>query len=147
MALMIGGASWWQESEIGHFINSMHLWSVELFMAFMVIHLWRKFWMAAWRGKRTLTWITGVVAFAASILACFTGYLSQQNYDSQWISASGKDAFNTTGVGSFFNLMNSGQMLTWHIVLIPLVLVLIVAFHIILVRIRGVSHPIEKARG
>ena len=36
----------------GHFVNSLHLWSVELFFACMVIHLWGKFWMAAWRGKR-----------------------------------------------------------------------------------------------
>ena len=34
---------------IGHFFNSLHLWSVELFMALLVIHLWGKFWMAAWR--------------------------------------------------------------------------------------------------
>ena len=37
---------------VGHFVNSLHLWSVELFFAIMVIHLWGKFWMAAWRGKR-----------------------------------------------------------------------------------------------
>jgi hypothetical protein len=47
-------------------------------MALLVIHLWGKFWMAAWRGRRTWTWITGVVAFAASVVECFTGYLSQQ---------------------------------------------------------------------
>ena len=80
-------------------LNSLHLWSVELFMAFMVIHLWGKFWMAAWRGRRALTWITGVVAFLASVVECFTGYLSQQNFDSQWISTSGKDAINATGLG------------------------------------------------
>lgn len=145
--LAIGGVSWWHESSLGHFINSIHLWSVELFMAFMVIHLWGKFWMAAWRGKRALTWMTGVLAFAVSILECFTGYLSQQNFDSQWIATNGKDAINSTGLGSFFNLMNVGQMLTWHIVLIPLVLIAFVALHIILVRIRGVSHPIQKAHG
>ena len=79
----------------------MHLWSVELFMAFLVIHLWGKFWMAAWRGRRALTWITGVVAFVAAIMECFTGYLSQQNLDSQWIATNGKDAFNATGIGAF----------------------------------------------
>lgn len=143
--LAIGGVSWWHESSLGHFINSMHLWSVELFMAFMVIHLWGKFWMAAWRGRRALTWITGVIAFAISILEAFTGYLSQQNFDSQWIATNGKDAINATGLGSFFNLMNFGQMLTWHIVLIPIGLALFVALHVVLVRVRGVSHPIQKA--
>lgn len=144
LILAIGGVSWWHQSTLGHFVNSIHLWSVEVFMSFMVIHLWGKFWMAAWRGKRALTWMTGVLAFLISIVEAFTGYLSQQNFDSQWIATNGKDAINATGLGSFFNLMNFGQMITWHIVLIPLVLVFIIAIHIIMVRLKGVSRPIEK---
>lgn len=143
-AIALGGPDWWHTNPVGHFFNSVHLWSVELFMAFMVIHLWGKFWMAAWRGRRALTWITGVVAFGASIVECFTGYLSQQNFDSQWIATNGKDAFNAAGVGAFFNLMNTGQMLLWHIVLIPLVLVALVGAHVLLVRIRGVSRPLPS---
>jgi len=144
--IAIGGVDWWHTNPVGHFFNSMHLWSVELFMALIVIHLWGKFWMAAWRGRRTATWITGVVAFLASIVECFTGYLSQQNFDSQWISTSGKDAFNSVGVGAFFNLMNTGQMLLWHVVLIPIVLIAIVGAHVLLVRVRGVSHPLPAKR-
>jgi hypothetical protein len=112
-------------------------------MALIVIHLWGKFWMAAWRGRRAMTWITGVVAFVAAIVECFTGYLSQSNFDSQWISLSGKDAFNSVGVGAFFNLMNQGQMLLWHVVLIPILLIALVGAHVLLVRMRGVSHPID----
>jgi hypothetical protein len=141
--LALGGPDWWHYNPIGHFFNSLHVWSVELFMALLVIHLWGKFWMAAWRGRRALTWITGVVAFVASVIECFTGYLSQQNFDSQWISTSGKDAFNSVGVGAFFNVMNFGQMLMWHIVLIPIVLIAIVGAHVLLVRMRGVAHPID----
>jgi hypothetical protein len=145
-ALALGGPDWWHYDAVGHFFNSLHLWSVELFMAFMVIHLWGKFWMAAWRGKRVLAWVTGVVAFGASIVECFTGYLSQQNFDSQWISTNGKDAFNAAGVGAFFNLMNFGQMLMWHIVLVPIVLVALVGAHVLLVRVRGVVPPLPKRR-
>jgi hypothetical protein len=141
--LALGGPDWWHYNPLGHFFNSLHVWSVELFMALLVIHLWGKFWMAAWRGRRTMTWITGVVAFVLSIVECFTGYLSQQNFDSQWISTSGKDAFNSVGVGAFFNVMNFGQMLMWHIVLLPIVLVAIVGAHVLLVRMHGVAHPID----
>ncbi len=140
--IALGGTDWWHTNPVGHFFNSLHLWSVELFMALLVIHLWGKFWMAAWRGRRALTWITGVVAFVASVVECFTGYLSQQNFDSQWISTSGKDAFNAAGVGAFFNLMNFGQMLLWHVVLIPIILIALVGAHVLLVRVRGVSHPL-----
>jgi Cytochrome b(N-terminal)/b6/petB len=145
-ALALGGPDWWHTNPVGHFFNSLHLWSVELFMALLVIHLWGKFWMAAWRGRRTMTWITGVVAFLASVVECFTGYLSQQNFDSQWIATNGKDAFNAVGVGAFFNLMNFGQMLMWHIVLLPIILIAIVGAHVLLVRVRGVSHPLPVTR-
>ena len=94
------GATWWHTSSVGHFVNSTHLWSVELFFAFMVIHLWGKFFMAAWRGKRGLTWVTGAVAFLGSIGTAFTGYLSQSNFDSQWISAQAKDGLNAVGIGA-----------------------------------------------
>jgi hypothetical protein len=144
--IAVGGTDWWHTNPVGHYFNSLHLWSVELFMALLVIHLWGKFWMAAWRGRRTLTWVTGVVAFIASIVECFTGYLSQQNFDSQWIATNGKDAFNAVGVGAFFNLMNFGQMLLWHVVLIPIVLIALVGAHVLLVRMRGVSHPLPAVR-
>ena len=144
-AIAIGGPDWWHTNPVGHFFNSLHLWSVELFMALLVIHLWGKFWMAAWRGRRALTWITGVVAFLASVVECFTGYLSQQNFDSQWIATNGKDAFNEVGIGAFFNLMNFGQMLMWHIVMLPIILIAIVGAHVLLVRMRGVSHPLPVA--
>ncbi len=149
IGLALGGSDWWHTNVVGHYFNSVHLWSVELFMAFMVIHLWGKFWMAAWRGRRALTWITGVIAFMASVVTAFTGYLSQQNFDSQWIATNGKDAFNAVGIGAFWNAMNFGQMFMWHIVLMPLVLVAIIGLHIVLVRIRGVSHPLPEraARG
>jgi cell wall-associated NlpC family hydrolase len=93
--------------------------------------------------------VTGVVAFMASVVECFTGYLSQQNFDSQWISTSGKDAFNAVGVGAFFNVMNVGQMLLWHVLLIPVVLVALVGAHILAVRVRGVVHPlpVDRAKG
>ena len=145
-AIALGGTDWWHTNPVGHFFNSLHLWSVEAFMAFIVIHLWGKFWMAAWRGKRAITWMTGVVAFIASVVECFTGYLSQQNFDSQWISTSGKDAFDAVGVGAFFNLMNFGQMLLWHVVLIPVILIALVGAHVLAVRVRGVVQPLPAHR-
>src|SRR5258708_40367886 len=94
--LALGGSDWWHTNSVGHFFNSVHLWSVELFMAFMVIHLWGKFCMAAWRVRRAMTWITGGVAFMASIFTAFTGYLSQENFDSQWITHHGIDAIDAS---------------------------------------------------
>ena len=141
--LALGGVAWWHVSSLGLYINSVHLWSVELFFGFMVIHLWGKFWMAAWRGKRAMTWITGVVLFGASIGTAFTGYLSQSNFASQWISGQAKDGLNSVGIGAWFNVLNPGQMLLWHVVLLPLAVGAITALHVILVRRHGVVPPFD----
>jgi quinol-cytochrome oxidoreductase complex cytochrome b subunit len=141
MVLAIFGPTWWHVSSAGLFVNSLHLWSVEVFFFAMVVHLWGKFFMAAWRGRRRATWITGVVSFVVSVGAAFTGYLSQQNFDSQWISTQAKDGINATGAGAIFNVTNFGQMLMWHIMLLPLVVVALVGAHVLLVRRRGVVPP------
>ena len=73
--------------------------------------------------------------------AAFTGYLSQQNFDSQWISTQAKDGINSTGAGAVWNVLNFGQMLMWHIVLLPIGVVLIAGLHVLLVRRRGIVPP------
>jgi quinol-cytochrome oxidoreductase complex cytochrome b subunit len=139
--LALEGPQWYHGSPVGHFVNSLHLWSVELFFFTMVIHLWGKFFMAAWRGRRALTWVTGAVAFLGSIGTAFTGYLVQSNFDSQWISTQAKDGLNSVGVGAWFNVLNYGQMLLFHVVLFPLALGVLVVLHVLLVRRRGVVPP------
>ncbi len=141
--LTLAGPQWFHISSLGRFVNSLHLWSVELFFFVMVIHLWGKFFMAAWRGRRALTWITGVFAFLGSIGTAFTGYLVQSNFDSQWISTQAKDGLNSVGVGAFFNVLNYGQMMLYHVVLLPLVIGLLTLLHVLLVRRRGVVPPID----
>jgi hypothetical protein len=143
--LALKGPTWWHVSGIGHFFNSIHLWSVELFFFFMVIHLWGKYWMAAWRGGRSRVWITGAVTFLVAIPCALTGYVSQQNFDAQWISTQAKDAMNAVGIGAFFNLLDFGQMYSWHVLLLPVAVVLLVVAHVLLVRKHGVVPPFPLA--
>jgi quinol-cytochrome oxidoreductase complex cytochrome b subunit len=139
--LALKGPGWWHFTGIGHFFNSIHLWSVELFFFVMVIHLWGKYFMAAWRGGRKAVWITGAITFVVAIPCALTGYVSQQNFDAQWISTQAKDAMNAAGIGSFFNLLNFGQMYSYHVLLLPAAVVAIVIGHILLVRKHGVVPP------
>jgi quinol-cytochrome oxidoreductase complex cytochrome b subunit len=139
--LAIEGPQWWHVSTAGRFVNSLHLWSVELFFFTMVIHLWGKFLMAAWRGRRALTWVTGVIAFLGSIGTAFTGYAIQSNFDSQWITTQAKDGLNSVGIGAFFNVLDYGQMLLFHVILLPFVLGVLVVWHVLLVRRHGVVPP------
>ena len=141
--LTLGGVQWFHESSLGKFSNSLHYWSVQLFFLFMVVHLWGKYWMAAWRGKRALTWATGVLAFLTAVGVGFTGYAITTNFNAQWIAFESKDVMNAIGVGSVFNVTNLGQMVTFHVAPLPLALVAIVAMHVLLVRKHGVVPPID----
>jgi quinol-cytochrome oxidoreductase complex cytochrome b subunit len=139
--LGLKGPAWWHVSGVGRFFNSIHLWAVEIFFFVMVVHLWGKFFMGAWRGGRGPTWVTGAVVFLIAIGTAFTGYLSQQNFDSQWIASEGKDGLNSVGIGAYFNVIDFGQMYTWHVILLPVVVVALVAWHVLLVRRHGVVPP------
>jgi quinol-cytochrome oxidoreductase complex cytochrome b subunit len=144
--LAIFGPQWWHTDTVGHFFNSLHLWSVEAFFFFMVLHLWGMFFLGAWRDGRGRTWVMGALAFVVSIVAAFTGYLSQSNLDSQWIAVSAKDAMNSIGIGGFFNVLNFGQMYGFHVLVLPVLLVAVIGLHLLLVRLRGVVRP-YAARG
>jgi quinol-cytochrome oxidoreductase complex cytochrome b subunit len=141
VVLSVFGPQWWHFSVVGHFFNSLHFWSVQAFFFFMVVHLWATFFQGAWRDGRGLTWVVGVITFLASIVTAFTGYVSQQNFDGQWIAVQGKDAMNSVGVGAFFNVLNFGQMYGFHIFVLPLVVAGLIGIHLTMVRLRGVVKP------
>jgi ubiquinol-cytochrome c reductase cytochrome b subunit len=144
--LALEGPTWWHRSGAGRFANGLHLWSTELFFLFMVVHLWAKYFTAAWRGRAGATWVTGAIAFLVSIPTAFTGYLAQQNLDAEWIAIEAKDGLNATGLGAFFNPLDFGQMLIWHVLLLPLAVVLLIWVHLRLVRRRGLAQPIPRER-
>jgi quinol-cytochrome oxidoreductase complex cytochrome b subunit len=139
--IAIGGPTWRHVSSIGVFVDDVHLWAVQLFFFFMILHLTTKLMNAAWRGRRRTTWVIGSLAMLVSFAAALTGYVCQQNFEAQWIATQSKDGLNAVGIGGFLNVLNTGQMLTVHIVVLPLAVVLLVTVHILLVRLRGVCPP------
>jgi ubiquinol-cytochrome c reductase cytochrome b subunit len=51
---------------------------------------------------------------------------------------------NAAGIGSFFNLLNFGQIYGYHVFLLPAIVVALVVGHILLVRHHGVVPPLER---
>jgi quinol-cytochrome oxidoreductase complex cytochrome b subunit len=144
IVMAIFGPEWWLRTSIGAFFDALHFWSVQLFFLFMVAHAISSFLMGAFRGKRWLTWMLGVLAFGVSVVTAFTGYASLQDWETQWVTTQGKDAFASIGVGGgFFNLMDPGQMLTMHIFLFPLIVLSVVAGHLLWVRKHGIAPPYD----
>ena len=144
VVMSLFGPGWYHESRGGHFVNSLHFWSVQVFFGALVLHIATKYMMAAWRDGRWKTWMVGALAFGVAVFTGLTGFLSQTNWDSQWIAVQAKDAMNALGVGALFNTMDTGQVLTLHVVALPLLLVLLVGVHLLFIRREGPVKPLER---
>ena len=142
LVLALFGPGWYHVSSTGHFVNSMHFWGVQIFFGSLVLHMFTKFFTAGWRDGRWKTWMAGLLAFAIAVFASLTGFLSQTNWDSQWIAVQAKDAMNAVGFGTYFNTMNVGQVLTLHIAVLPFLIFVLVGFHLFLIRRDGPVKPI-----
>jgi quinol-cytochrome oxidoreductase complex cytochrome b subunit len=134
LVLALYGPGWYHHSSIGRFFNSWHIWSVQIFFFALLTHVFVKYCKAAWRGGRWPTWVSGVLLFGAAVFTGLTGYLSQLNWDSQWIAVQSKDAMNSVGLGAYFNTMNGGQVIALHISVLPLAVVALAVVHVLYVR-------------
>ena len=146
LVLAVFGPGWYHASPAGHFVNSLHFWGVQVFFASLLLHLLAKFVMAAWRDGRWKTWIVGTLIFGVAVFTGLTGFLSQTNWDSQWIAVQAKDAMNALGVGAVFNTMDTAQVLTLHVAVLPAAIVLLVLLHLFLVRRDGPVKPMDRRR-
>jgi quinol-cytochrome oxidoreductase complex cytochrome b subunit len=143
VVMSVFGPDWYHGSPAGKFVNSIHFWSVQVFFGAILLHLFSKFMMAAWRDGRWKTWVIGALTFGIAVFTGLTGFLSQTNWDSQWIANQAKDAMNAIGIGAFFNTLNLGQVLTLHIVVLPLAVAAFIGVHLLLIRRDGPVKPIE----
>ena len=134
IVMSVFGPEWYHSSGAGHFVNSLHFWSVQILFLAIVLHLMTKYLMAAWRDGRWPTWLVGMLAFGIAVFTGLTGFLAQTNWDSQWIAVQAKDAMNAMGVGAFFNTMNTAQVLGLHMVVLPLAMVTLVGIHLFFIR-------------
>lgn len=141
--LAVFGPEWWTTTKIGAFVDGLHYWSVELFFLFMMVHFLASFLMGAFRGGRWITWILGMLSFLAAVVTAFTGYASLQDFEAQWITTQGKDAIASTGMSALFNLLNPGQMITMHVVLLPALVLTVVGIHLLFVRKHGITPPYD----
>jgi ubiquinol-cytochrome c reductase cytochrome b subunit len=140
--LALGGPEFWLTNRVGQFVDQLHYWAVILLFLFMTVHWISVFMMGGFRGRR-FTWMLGVLSMMVCVVTAFTGYASLQDYEAQWITTQGKDAINSTGIGGLFNLLNTGQILTIHVIVLPLVVLLFVAVHLLLVRKHGIAPPYD----
>lgn len=141
------------EIPLGWIFRSIHSWSASFMIAFVFIHLFGIMLTKAYRKPRELTWMTGVLLLVVSLFFGFTGYLLP--WDSLSLSATkvGTDIPRSFPVlGSWVTrFLRGGEDITgdtisrffsFHVSILPVLIILLLGFHIYLIQKHGISSPI-----
>lgn len=86
-------------------------------------------------------WASGVIAFFTCMFTAYTGGLVASSLNSQWIALQSKSVFNAIGLGTFFNPLNVGQMLTLHIAIFPIMVAFLTLWHVAIAQQRFFHLP------
>ncbi len=138
------------EVRFGWYVRSLHKWASELMIVTVMLHMSRIYFTGAFRKPRELNWMLGVVIFFITLGLGFSGYSLIYDQLSYWAAMVGTEiAASVPLIGSYAadfirgGPEMSGNTLTrlfvFHVVIFPGALVALIAVHIVLVRMHGVT--------
>ncbi len=138
------GQNWWLKDAWGIYFRSIHLWTVQAFIAILVLHIIVGFLTSGYRPPRRMVWVFGSIIFVLALIQTEFGYGLRGDFESQYRAVSGADFWNGAHLGYWLNPLNYTQTMVLHISIIPLAIFFIFIFHYILEHTYGVSKPLKK---
>jgi ubiquinol-cytochrome c reductase cytochrome b subunit len=128
----------------GLFVRQVHHWAALLFMAAIVIHMFRVFFTGAFRRPREVNWVIGIGLFALGATEGFFGYgLPDDLLSGTGLRIMSGLLLSIPVVGSWIHWLLFGsefpgtelipRLYTIHILLLPGILLALIAVHIGLV--------------
>ncbi|MFC2158217.1 cytochrome bc complex cytochrome b subunit [Acidobacteriota bacterium] len=146
------------EAPLGWFVRSIHSWSATFMIATLFIHLISIWLTKAYRKPRELTWMSGVFLLVLSLFFGFTGYLLPWDELSLAATKVGTDIPRAIPVVGLWatKMLRGGEdvtgdtltrFFTFHICVLPIFLILLLAVHVYLIQKHGVSRPLSEDLG
>ncbi|MEW6112758.1 MAG: cytochrome b N-terminal domain-containing protein [Thermodesulfobacteriota bacterium] len=138
----------------GFFIRNLHYWCGQAMVAFVALHMVRVFVTGSFEPPRNFNWVIGAILLAFTLLVDFTGYLLVWDDRGLWAWTIARNLAQTVPiVGSGLATMLFGpsevteivvlRLYVWHVILLPLAMTLLVAWHFWRIRKDGgVSGPL-----
>jgi len=131
----------------GLIMRQMHHWAALLFMAAIIVHMFRIFFTGAYRKPRELNWILGVLLFWLGFLEGFAGYSLPDDALSGTglriasgivlsIPVIGTWVMSSLFGGEFPGHVILDRFYILHVFLIPLILLALITVHVTLVFIQ-----------
>jgi len=132
------------ETRGGLFVRQVHHWAALLFMAAIVVHMFRIFFTGAFRKPREINWVIGIVLFMLGAIEGFLGYsLPDDLLSGTGLRVMAALLISFPVIGTWLNwLMFGGEfpgtdiipmLYTAHILIIPAIILGLIAAHLGLV--------------
>jgi ubiquinol-cytochrome c reductase cytochrome b subunit len=140
------------EVNFGWLIRSIHHWGADLMILFVVLHLVRIFFQAAYKYPRQVTWLVGCGLLMVTMGFGFTGYLLPWDQRAYWATVVGTEIAGSVPVvgEGLLLLLRGGQDVTGdtmsrffgiHVLVLPMALAALLGLHLILVHQMGLASP------
>ena len=145
-----------KEVAAGSFLRSLHSYGSSAMVIVLVMHFLQTFLYGSYKGKRQLLWISGCTLSLLVLGMTFTGYLL--SWDQSAYSA-GSVGSNLLGqvplIGNSLRLLLRGgpsmgaltlsRFYVLHVFIIPALIFLFIAAHILLFRKAGAAGPVKES--
>ncbi len=139
-----------EEASYGWYIRGMHKWGATLMIAAVVLHQMRVYFTGAYRKPREINWMVGMLLLICTLMIGFTGYslvFEQLSYWGATVGANIADAVPLVGGvakrmllgGDRYNANTLARFYIIHAAVLPVTLAALVATHIAIIRLQGVS--------
>ena len=146
-----------EKQTLGWFIRALHYWSAGFMVVMLFFHLFRQILVAGYKFPREGTWIFGALLFQAVIAMSFTGYLLRWDERSihavrvmlhmfnrvPWI---GEDLVVFVQGGDELGALFLTRVYAVHVLILPLLIGAMTAFHVYLVMHHGITSRREMER-
>ena len=147
---------------LGWFLRAIHYWGSNFMVGIMTLHMIQVFLFGAYKYPREMTWLSGCFLLFCTLGMAFTGQIMRFDQDAYWglgigASITGRVPFMGAQLVDFLlaGPIIGGQTLsrffTFHVFMIPGLLLAFIALHLRLVLSRGINafpkagKPIVKA--
>ncbi len=139
-----------EDAAFGWYLRGLHKWGATLMIAAVILHQMRVYFTAAYRKPRELNWIVGMFLLVCVLSTGFTGYslvYEQLSYWGATVGANIADSVPVVGpliktmmlAGESYNEHTVPRFFVLHAAVLPALIVLLLAIHITLIRLQGVT--------